>query len=458
MARSAEQIAANIAADIQAADPIIDVTKGPYFDSVIRPPSSELAVAASEVERVSTLYSRMVDTSNRLTATEIQALGRAFKVSEPVGKRATGLMIFYSTSKPVKEVVISAGSPVSSTDGQLIFTVNQTLRGITSANASTYYDASSGRYLYPVMVTAVGEGEIYNLPAYRINKLMRSIDGVSGVYNPTPTSGGIAPKETASYLSQIQANFVSRDSGKISGIATELQRRGITQTLLFVDASERESFFRPVIGAAADIYVTDAEETSEDEIIAANGRTNIPLTKQPVLSVESVYVNGKMLDSTAWSLSADNSPAYIGSSSAKTKIIIPSGGLSDAVRIRYTYAGSVQAIADSLEENDIMGADLLPRLCQPLHVQVYADVNCPVDILADVKAAIQYYVTQPFLQLINPEDAFNYVRKSYPEVRNLTWTRFDLRGSNAVRRLNVRSGLTPTFKDSTDLQVTIARR
>jgi hypothetical protein len=118
----------------------------------------------------------------------------------------------------------------------------------------------------------------------------------------------------------------------------------------------------------------------------------------------------------------------------------------------------VQQIADSLEENDMMGADLLPRLAQPFYVQAYAEVNCPVDILADVRAAILYYVTQPFLQLIDPADASSYVRKSFPEVKSLTWTRFDSKDSTSVRRLNVRPGLAPTFKASTDLQVSIARR
>jgi hypothetical protein len=458
MAKSADAIAKSIAEDIQAADPIIDVTKGPYYDSVIRPPSNELAVAAAEMERISTLYSRAADTSNSLTAAEIAALGRAFKVSVPVGKRATALIILYGTSKPAREVVIPAGSPIATTDGQLIFTTNQLLRGIDASNAASYYDANSGRYLYPVMATAVGEGEIYNLPAYRINRMLRTIEGISGAYNPVPSTGGVAPNSVASYLSMIQENFVSRDSGRFSGVATELQRRGITQSLLFVDSSERDAFFRPTTGAAADIYVTDAQEASEDETIAANGRTSLILTKQPVLAVESVYVNGVLLDSANWSVVVDTSPARVGSSVAQTKIMIPSGGLSDAVRVRYTYANSVQQIADSLEENDMMGADLLPRLAQPLYVQVYAEVNCPVDILADVKAAVLYYVTQPFMQLLDPADASSYVRKSFPEVKSLTWTRFDLRDSNSVRRLNVRSGLLPTFKTSTDLQVSIARR
>lgn len=459
MARSADAIAKTIAEDIQAADPIIDVTKGPYYDSVIRPPANELATAAAEMERVSTLYSRAADTSNALTAAEIAALGRAFKVSTPVGKRATALIMFYGTSKPTKEIVIPAGTPVATTDGQLIFTTNQLIRGIDASNASSYYDANSGRYLYPVMATAVGEGEIYNLPAYRINRMLRTIDGgISGAYNPIPSTGGVAPSSTASYLSLIQENFVSRDSGRFSGVATELQRRGVTQALLFVDSSERDAFFRPVVGAAADIYVTEAEEASEDEVIAANGRTSIPLTKQPVLSVESVYVNGKLLDSANWSVVVDTSPARVGSSVAQTLVKIPAGGLTDAVRVRYTYAGSVQQIADSLEENDMMGADLLPRLAQPFYVQAYAEVNCPVDILADVRAAILYYVTQPFLQLIDPADASSYVRKSFPEVKSLTWTRFDTKDSTSVRRLNVRPGLVPTFKASTDLQVSIARR
>lgn len=458
MAKSADQIAKAIGDEILAVDPIIDITKGPYYDTVIRPPSTELATAAANVERVGTLYSRMVDTTNDLSAAEIDALGRAFKVTHPVGTRAKVLLVFYTTSKPVTEIVIPAGTPASTTDGQLIFVTTQTLRGIDASNASSYFDANSGRYLFSVQAVAVGEGDGYNLPAYRINRVLRNGLNVTGVYNPVPSSGGIAPLTTQSYLEQIQKAFEGRDTGKFSGLATELVRRGITQPLMFVEPSETDAFFRPVVGAAADIYMADAEDAAEDEIVASNGRTEIVLLKQPVIGVESVSVNSVLLDTSAWSLKVDRSPSYVGSSQSKTAIVLASSGLNDLVRIRYSYSGSVQRCAESLDENDVLGADLMPRLLQPLAINISAEVTCPIDLISDVKSAIQYYVMQAFVQVVRPRETFDYIRKTFPEVKNLRWAKFDIAGSDSVRDINVRSGLRPYFKTGADLQVTAARR
>jgi hypothetical protein len=457
MAKSADQVAASIASSVQSADISVDVTKGPYFDTIIRPPSAEIAVIGSEAERVGTLYSRMVDQSNSLNATEIDALGRAFSVVQPSGTRAKVLVLFTVNTKPSTEIVIPSGTPVSTQDGQYVFTTISTMRGIDSTTISAYFDANSGKYLIPVQAVAVAEGTNYNLPAYRINRLLTTIPGIAGVYNPVQSSGGVSPYTSSDYLSEIQASFYGRDTGSLSGLAVELKRRGISSTLLFVDPSERNSFFRPATSSALDVYLSDQEETAADEIFAANGRSSLVLTNQPVLGVDAVYINGKLLSTSAWSVSYDTSTSYGRSTRATTSVTFGTTSTSDSVRIQYRYAGSVVRLQESLDQQDIMGCDLLPRIPRAMPININAEVSCPVDLLAAVKSSLQYYVTRPFIDVVDPKDTYQYLRSSYSELRQLKWNTFDLLNGTNVGQIKVNSGLQPVFKNSADLSVTIAR-
>jgi Baseplate J-like protein len=457
MAKSADQVAASISLSVQSADVSVDVTKGPYFDTVIRPPSVEIAVIGSEVERVGTLYSRMVDQSNSLNATEIDALGRAFGVVQPSGTRAKVLVLFTANAKPSTEIVISAGTPVSTQDGQYVFTTISTMRGIDSTTISAYFDANSGKYLIPVQAVAVAEGTNYNLSAYRINRLLTTIPGIAGVYNPVSSAGGVSPYTSSDYLSEIQASFYGRDTGSLSGLAVEIKRRGISSTLLFVDPSERDAFFRPATSSALDVYLSDQEETAADEIFAANGRSSIMLTNQPVLGVDAVYINGKLLSTSAWSVSYDTSTAYGRSTRARTAVTFSMTSTSDSIRIQYRYAGSVVRLQESLDQQDIMGCDLLPRIPRALLININAEVSCPADLLAAVKSSLQYYVARPFIDVIDPKDTYQYLRSSYSELRQLKWNTFDRLNGTTVGPIKVGPGLQPVFKNAADLSVTIAR-
>lgn len=457
MAKSSDQVAASIANTIQSTDRSVDVVKGPYFDLVIRPPSTEISTVGNEVERVGTLYSRMADQSNSLSASEIDALGRSFGVTRPTGTRARALMLFVVNSKPSSEIVIPSGTPVSTSDGLYIFTTTSTVRGIDSSSISAYFDAESGKYLIPVQAVAVAEGSGYNIAAYRVTRMLSTVSGVSGVHNPIASAGGTDPYTSNDYLSQIQSSFYGRDTGSISGLSIELRRRGVSSQMLFVDPSERDAFFRPALGSSLDVYLSDPEETAEDEITVSTGSPSIVLTNQPVLGVDSVYINGKLLNGSSWTVSYDMSASYGRSSRATTKVNIGSVSSSDVIRVRYRYSGSVARLQQSLDSQDIMGADLLPRLLRPLPVSVSAEVSCPIDLLSSVKSSLNYYVTRPFIDQIDPKEAFAYLKSSYSQLAQLKWLNFERLNSSGMNSIKVPAGLQPTFKSASDLSVTIAR-
>jgi hypothetical protein len=457
MSASADQVAQNIANGMLEANPSIDVNKGPFYDFAIRPQATEIANAGAEAERISTLYSRMVVNPSSLTANEIKALGKAFKVAQPVGTTSKVLMTFWTSSMPVKEIIIPQGTSVATADGMYVFVTTRTVRGIDSSNASVFFDANSGRYLFSVPAESVVASSAYNLPARRITTLLGRIAGVSGVYNQAPSTGGSDPYQSDDYLSNIQDAFAARDTSTLGGFKVDMIRRGTSASFIVVTSSQRETFTRPVVGPAVDIYMNDPQENAMDEVISAAGKDHVIPSMQPVLTVATVSINGRQLDSSAWSVSFDNSIDYGRSSRAKTKIMLPATSMSDQVRISYTYAGSVQGLAQSLDDQDILGVDILPRLTRPVFINAQAYVACDAAVLAKVKLAISSYLTLPFNIRLSPDDAYDYIRTAFPEVNKLTWVNFSFLGSTGVGDLDIPVGYTPAFASSSDLQISLSR-
>ena len=200
MARSArtDRRQHHLTAKLLDANPMTDVTKGPFYDVAIVPPANEIASAEAEADRVSTLYSRFADRPGALADGEIAAIGRAFKVATPVGRKAKVLLTFYLTSLPTTSIDIPAGVAVGSADGVFVFVTTTSVTRIDASTAATRLDAGSGRYLFNVEAEAVAVGGAYNLPAYRITKLLTPIPGVAGVYNAVASSGGSSPDRSSS--------------------------------------------------------------------------------------------------------------------------------------------------------------------------------------------------------------------------------------------------------------------
>jgi hypothetical protein len=399
----------------------------------------------------------MVTNPSSLTTAEINALGTAFKVPQPVGSVSKTTMVFWTSSKPSKEIIIPQGTSVASADGMYVFTVTRTVRGIDASNASIYYDSNSGRYLIPVPVESIAASTAYNLPAYRITSLLGNVSGISGVYNPVPSTGGTDPYQPSDYLSNLQDAFAARDTASLGGFRTEIIRRGTSANFTVVDSTVRETFTRPVVGPAIDMYFEDAQENSHDEIFSSTGQSYVVPSMQPVLTVASVSVNGRQLDASAWSVDFDNSVNYGRSAKATTKINLPATTLSDKIRVTYTYAGSVQSLAQSLDDNDVLGVDVLPRLTRPIYISVQAYVACSSEMLSQVSIDLATFLTMPFTTLLTPDDAYNYVRTAFPEVTKITWINFSFAGSTGVSSLDIPVGYTPSFNSASDYQVSLAR-
>jgi hypothetical protein len=454
MARSASEIALAIATDMLDADPTVDTNKGPFYDIAIVPPSNEIAAAESEADTIATLYSRFADRAGTMADTEIAALGRAFKVATPSGQKAKVLLTFYMTTLPTTTVSIPTGVPVASSDGVYVFVTTTSIPSITSTTAGAYLDASTGRYLFNVEAEAVAVGGGYNLPARRIVKMMMSVTGIAGVYNAVASTGGADANTTDSYLSQVQDTFLARDLSTLSGLVTDIARRGISQSVVLVDSTKRDSFFRPVQGSAVDVYLIQPDSDTYEDVFSPVASNTYQLTRSPVLSIDAVYINGVALSSASYTFRPDTTPAYRRSASA-TDVVKISSTLtsSDVIRIRYSYASSVYSLQSTFDAADVMGADILIRLTNALYVTVTGQIVCPSTSLSSITTAAQTYLTTNFGSSFKAADMTAYLTALYPEIQLIRWSVFGRRGRTGIETVNVPTGLSLAFKDSSDLQL-----
>lgn len=454
MARSRATIAANIAQQMLDADASTAVSHGPFFDLAIRPVSTELASAEAATDRLSTIYSRLANNPLSLTDSEVVALGKNFRVPMPQGTKAVTLITFYLTSLPTGEIVIPANTPVASVDGIYVYTTDNAVSGITAVNAPAYYDASTGRYNVQVQATAMAIGPAFNLPAYRITRLLSSIPGIAGVYNSVPAQGGSSPDQSINYLSQIQAAFFGRDTSSVAGLSVDLVRRGLNQQVLFVASDSRDAFVRPVAGPAVDVYMMQPNEVLTEDVFLASSLNRYMLSKQPVLSLLSVYVNNTLLDSGSWTLVTDTSPAYRNSCLAKTYVTLATSlSNGDNLRIRYTYASACWDLYQGLQDQDVMGTDILPRLTNPLYVTIVAEVTAKDTLMASIRSSISAYMLDNFMTQLAPQDVSTYLQSVYPEIKAIKWRAFCRANDTGVYSIQVPAGLSPMFKTVSDLQV-----
>lgn len=437
-----------------AANPMADVNKGPFYDIAIAPPANEISVIESEADRITTLYSRFADRPGTLADAEIAALGRAFKVATPNGTKSKVLVTFYMNTLPSTAMDIPVGLPVASADGVYVFVTTTAVLRVDSSSAGAHFDASSGRYLFNVEAEAVAVGGGYNLPAYRITKMLMPIPGVAGVYNAVPSTGGSSPDQTQNYLSNVQDAFLARDTSMLSGLALDIQRRGVNQQIQLVDSTQRDSFFRPVSSSAVDVYMIDPVADTNEDVFAAQANGVYLLSKKPVLSIDAVYVNGTPQASTAYTFIPDTTPAYRRSASAQDAVRLSLKlATGDTVRIRYTYGSAPWNLQTGFGEADVMGADVLARCTNPLYVSMAADIVCPASSLAAITATTQAFLTSNFGTTFHSSDVSTYLQAVYPEIQMIRWSTFALRNHTGVETIAVPFGFSLAFKSSSDLQL-----
>ena len=364
MARTADEILSSMVKSINAQDPSIDIQKGPIKDFLLNPVSPEIALQGSAAEHIGQLYS--IQFASAASQSEVDALANNFSMLRGAGRTAKYYLYCMRFTKPQPGEIISinSGDLVGTSDSAYVYKIAQDAK-MLGDNAASYYNATIGAYEIQVLMEAIAVGTAYNLPAYRINTMVSSIQGIDRVENRDgPYETGLDAETQTQEVDRVQTKFQGLDKGTYGGIESYV-RDYSPEAIMSVNVAlpkDRDVFYRVVFGPAIDVYPFGTNIKSDIFTYnATGGETELVLPLSPVLSVNYVTINDVAI--STYQFDPDASLSYRGSTRATDKVVfdIPLM-MNDVVVVGYTRDKLVYDIqSDLFSSSTLFNTDVLVR-------------------------------------------------------------------------------------------------
>lgn len=361
MARNQEQVVSDLQTAYREIDPSADVVKGPIYDAIVRPVSgviSEVEVAQDRTDRLAS-----ADFTAVANDEELERMASTVGAGSPQGSAAVGVQIFGTLSRPRAGVTIEIpkGLLVSSSGGDFIYQTTDS--GLIDGNfAETYYNPTRRSYEVEVTIEAVAVGANYNLPAYRVRRLVQGVTGVDFTENRSPVTGGVDPGGTDSIRARAEAKLQGQELGTPLGLAAAIVNAfDEVDAVATVTSTNYGIFRRPLTGPGLDVYYTGERITEYYQVYTAiGGELETPFDNSPTTEVTSVLVNGLSQD---YEFVIDEDPATRGSTSDTSYLQFASPlGPGDQVDIKAKYDALADAITESFGGSQgFFGTDVLLR-------------------------------------------------------------------------------------------------
>jgi len=354
VARSEDDIIESLQESTAAIDTSICTSYGPVYESMHKPWAKEAAYVEGLVEHLGAMW--QLENVDDLAQAEIEQVGLSYGIEFGRGDPSQGHLLFWTLERPVSDINIDEGTLASTEDGNYIY---KTLVGTVmySLNAEAYWNSSTRRYEITVAAEAVETGSDYDAKATRINTMINSIQGITGVYNVDDFEGGTADQTIAEYAKMLQALQLGNSLGTDGGLMINLYKTygGSIWDLAVVtpaDVGVYERIMDTNMRAAVDIYVLGSRLNVDYQSYTTLGtETSVVLTQQPAKVVTSVLINGV---AASFVLTEDIDPAKRGSVNALSTVTwtYPSGMAAvagNSVYITYTYNGLIATLQEVSE-------------------------------------------------------------------------------------------------------------
>lgn len=335
MARSAEQIESDLSNSIEAQDNSYDVSQGPIKDLFTIPLSGIIAEVEQQAEDLRKLFS--LQFSEVATEDEIRKALNNFGSYPNEGSKSTHNQHFLRFTRPKEDIVIPIGTLVSNNTGNLVYRTIETVTMLAD-QADTYYNPTRKAYEIVAKVESDGVGGEYALSARRIQTIMSSLNGIDATENRTKSSQGLPTETLDNQYSRLQTRLTGLNLNTFAGIPEKIKESMSNNvSLVQVITPSQPEFKRIQYKPSIDVYVHgDSSQINTESFNAISGQTEIYLTKQPVLSVESVIINNSA--SVSFKLIKDSTNESSNSLSSKDYILLDlplSSG--DSIEVNYTY-------------------------------------------------------------------------------------------------------------------------
>lgn len=445
MARTLRQIELALADSIEGQDSSVDTVKGPVFDIFIRPISAQLRATELQYDDLSRRFSLdYVLTQNQSV---LQLYGANHGLRRAGGKAAGGYVLFYTYAAPGPDsiVVVPSGTVVSTTDTTISFRTTRDAF-ILGSSLGAFFNAAERRYEVRVPVTALGSGQLFEVPPNRILKIQSSVRGIDGVINKERISGSTEQEPASKFGKRIRSKFNGLGLGSGSGLE-QLIRQFSPSSILDVKiiySTDLEHFRRPTRRASMDVYlIGSVSDTAEATFIGNASTRTFVLPQSPVLGVSSVRVGNTSVGFTFIPDEAFSSRKSTRSQDKVELSVIP--GLNETVTVTYTYdklTRDVQAYVDRLGVQ-LYRTDILVRKAIPVPVrasfsfELLSSFDETEAASAALDAVISFVNKEEFVSTLSASSARDYLSAEVAgasKVKVVEFTR-DLSGTLPVETI-----------------------
>jgi len=399
MAKTANQIAIELAQSIQTSDPTLDSSQGPIADTMVRPQAGQLADAAADAESLRLLFT--LDFSQSASDDEVRRALANYGSSPGSGTQASHIQYFMRFLRPTTDINIPAGTLISSVDGTYVYQV-VTPGVITVAGANAFYNPARRTYEVGLLVQATGVGAEFELPPYRVNTILTPIQGIDSTENRVAggsSQPGLSQESTTGQSDRLLRALKGRNLGGPAGVSSlilDTLPEEVTDVSV-VQPTDKE-FKRPTNGPAIDIYLLGSSLGSQtDTFKAVAGQTIFSLTKVPAVAILTFTVNG-VGGVTTYGLVPDESVETGLSLRANDQLVVGTPLLAgDVVVVTYTYN---KVLADVLSQvfgsgdSLLFNTDILLRQPFPVPPRIAGQIKLlPGYAVNDVESNLTAYLS-----------------------------------------------------------------
>lgn len=429
MARSQDEIAEDLGLSINQTDASWDTDQGPIPDLFIRPIAGQISIAETAAEELRLLFS--LQFPEVATEEEIRNALRNYGSEPGVGDRATHIQYFMRFTRPTSDITIPVGTLVSNSSGDLVY---KTLNVVTmeAASADVLFNADRNTYEVTTRVEAVGFGEEYNLPAFRVDTLLTDIVGIEATENRSKSQNGGAEESTESQSNRLKEAMLGINLNAPGGIKKRIQDGlpGRVNDVNVVKASDKE-FVRIIDKPSFDVYsIGNEPEAYQQSVDAFAGQTEIILEKGPVLDVSSVTVNGSPV---SFEFLPDSSRETRNSLASVDTVIVSPLLATDQLSIEYNYNKLLEDINDQVLDNGddfLFEVDYLLRTPVAIYPVLTAEIKTlPSYDFETVQNSIlerleNIFFFTSFQEIKTPGEVKEEILGNISGIRSFKWTEF----------------------------------
>lgn len=437
---------------ISGRDPTMDVSIGPTRDLRIDPVAEILEFQNNRIVYVSELNS-LINAKN-LVPDDLDKIIFNEALVRWDGSNSIAVVTFARVQAPTVDIVVPINFPLATTaDPQtgrsVLFRTIET-KTMFSAMASTYYNATTGKYELDVTVASTLTGVDVSVGAYNIKVMRRPLTGFDSCYNKLATISGKATEtnqEVADrYLLHIKGSQLGTPTGNEAYI---LDNFSAVDDVYSVYGNNPYLTREEDDAGAVDVWVQSSTPMAKTYNTPYPGvETLIPLDRQPLIEVISVISGATtFVEGTDYEVVFD-SGSYSRSSYGMDGIRFIAGGavptnIGDSVVINYQYNSIIDVISSFFTQPRYysMGMNKLYRWAYPYYLEISVDLKVasgnPETIRTLTNNVISDYINT--LKLGEAVEEYDLDRETakITGIDNLTWVQLSVKDGNGVGDITI---------------------